>query len=30
VWNGGDWHWNHLHPLHYRSALERLRDALRA
>lgn len=30
VWNGTDWHWNMLHPLHYRSALERLRDVLRA
>jgi len=30
IWNGADWHYNPLHPLHYRSALERLRDALRA
>lgn len=30
IWNGMDWHYNPLHPLHYRSALERLRDVLRA
>jgi hypothetical protein len=30
IWNGQEWHYNPLHPLHYRSALERLRDALRA
>lgn len=30
IWNGTDWHYNPLHPLHYRSALERLRDALDA
>jgi hypothetical protein len=30
IWNGTDWHYNPLHPLHYRSALERLRDVLRA
>lgn len=29
IWNGTDWHYNPLHPLHYRSALERLRDVLR-
>jgi len=28
IWNGTDWHYNPLHPLHYRSALERLRDAI--
>lgn len=30
IWNGGEWHYNPLHPLHYLSALERLRDVLRA
>lgn len=30
IWNGQEWHYNPLHPLHYRSALERLRDVLRA
>jgi hypothetical protein len=30
IWNGAEWHYNPLHPLHYRSALERLRDVLRA
>lgn len=30
VWGGTEWHYNPLHPLHYLSALERLRDALRA
>lgn len=29
IWGGMEWHYNPLHPLHYRSALERLRDALR-
>lgn len=28
IWNGMEWHYNPLHPLHYRSALERLRDVL--
>lgn len=28
IWNGMDWHYNPLHPLMYRPALERLRDAL--
>jgi hypothetical protein len=28
VWGGMDWHYNPLHPLHYRNALERLRNAL--
>lgn len=30
VWNGMDWYYNPLHPLHYRSALENLRAALDA
>jgi hypothetical protein len=30
IWNGTEWHYNPLHPLHYRSALERLRQALKA
>ncbi len=30
VWNGHDWHYNPLHPLYYRRALDRLRDVLRA
>lgn len=30
IWGGTEWHYNPLHPLHYRSALERLRDVLRA
>lgn len=29
IWNGMEWHYNPLHPMHYRSALDRLRDALR-
>jgi hypothetical protein len=30
IWGGMEWHYNPLHPMHYRSALERLRDVLRA
>jgi hypothetical protein len=30
IWNGSDWRYNPLHPLYYRSALDRLRDVLRA
>ena len=26
VWDGAHWHYNPLHPIIYRSALERLRD----
>lgn len=30
IWGGMEWHYNPLHPMHYRSALGRLRDVLRA
>lgn len=30
IWGGMGWQYNPLHPLHYRSALERLRDVLEA
>jgi len=30
IWGGMDWHYNPLHPMNYRPALERLRDAVRA
>ena len=30
IWGGMEWTYNQLHPMHYRSALERLRDVLRA
>jgi hypothetical protein len=29
TWEGGDWHYSPLHPVHYRSALTRLRCALK-
>ena len=30
IWGGTEWTYGPLHPLHYRSALERLHDVLRA
>ena len=28
IWGGMEWHYNQLHPMHYRPALERLREVL--
>jgi hypothetical protein len=28
IWGGMDWHYNQLHPMHYRPAMERLRQVL--
>jgi hypothetical protein len=28
IWGGMEWHYNPLHPLHYRPALDRLREVL--
>lgn len=28
VWGGMDWHYNPLHPVHYKPALKKLRDVL--
>lgn len=28
IWNGTEWHYNPLHPLHYRPALDRLHEVL--
>jgi len=30
IWGGMKWYYNPLHPMNYRSALERLRDVLRS
>lgn len=28
IWGGMEWHYNPLHPMHYRPALDRLREVL--
>ena len=28
IWGGMDWHYNPLHPMHYKPALDRLREVL--
>ena len=28
IWGGMEWHYNPLHPMHYKPALDRLREVL--